>query len=138
MSQLPSPAMCRAFLLTLAVGVAWAVAATAVAGPYGKRIGIESASGDYAVATASGTGHKPRAIHVQVRTRPGQGFDASWSVTCSRGFGAGSKSGSFTGFGRRAKRIRLPMRRADTCYVAATGQLEDSGRIVVSIHSRRR
>jgi hypothetical protein len=130
--------MRRGFLIGLALGLTSVLTATAVAGQYGKRIGVESARGDYAIATASGTAHKPRTIHVQVRTRPGQEFDANWSVTCSRGFGAGSKDGSFTGFGTRAKRIRLPMRRADTCYVAATGQLEDSGRIVISLHSRRR
>jgi hypothetical protein len=130
--------MRRVFALVLILGLVSIVGATAVAAPPGKRVGVESARGDYAVATASGTAHKPRAIYVWVRTRPAQRFDAHWSVTCSRGFGAGSKSGSFSGFGRRAKRIRLPMRRADTCYVAATGQLEESGRIVVSIHNDRR
>jgi hypothetical protein len=130
--------MRRICALVLALGLFSAIAVTAVAGPYGKRIGTESASGDYAVAVATGTAQKPAAIFVQVRTTPRQGFDAHWTVTCSRGFGAGSKDGSFTGFGTRAKRVRLPMRRSDTCYVAATGQLEDSGRIVVSIHSRRR
>jgi hypothetical protein len=52
--------------------------------------------------------------------------------------GAGSESGRFSGSGRRAKRIRLPMRRADTSYVGASEQLDKSGRITVSIYSRRR
>jgi hypothetical protein len=130
--------MRRLSLVVLPMLFVVGVVATAIAGPYGTRIGVQSASGDFAVAVASGTAKKPRTIHVQVRTRPAQGFDANWSVTCSRGTGAGSKSGRFSGSGSRAKRIRLPMRRANTCYVGASAQLDDSGRIVVSIYSRRR
>jgi hypothetical protein len=106
---------------------------------YGKRIGVETASGDYATAVASGTARRPGAIYVVVKSSPRQGIsDGAWSVTCSRGLGAGSRSGEFGGSTPRAVRIRLPMRRPTTCYVGASAQLDEGGDLRVSIYGKPR
>lgn len=123
-------ALALALLLTLGL------AAPATAGKYGKRVGVAKASGGYAAAVASGTARRPRAITIVVRASPRQRINAEWSVTCSKGFGAGSKSGNFGGRATRAKRIRLPMRRPDVCYVGASAQLNQGGRLKVSIFKR--
>ncbi len=95
--------------------------------------GSGSASGDYAVATASASIDNPGAIRVRVKASPRQRVGVSWTATCSRGIGAGSKSGSFSGRTTITRKIRQPMRNNDNCIVAATGQLSGSGRIRVQI-----
>src|SRR4051812_49048123 len=93
-------------VLTVAGGaLAWA------SGPYGRRIATETSSGDYAAAAVSANARRPHALYVKVTTRPPQGVSGNWSLTCSRGGGAGSKSGEFSGDAPLVRRMRFPMRR---------------------------
>lgn len=101
-----------------------------------KRIGRASASGDFAVALASGRATKPKGIVVTVAARPNQRVRGNWTMVCSKGFGAGSKSGNFSGTTPLTRAARMPMVRPDNCTVSATAQLVRSGRVVVSLFKR--
>lgn len=104
---------------------------------YGQRIDTAKASGDYAIAQASGTARRPRAIYVVVRSAPGyQKISGAWSMICSKGFGAGSKSGRVRGTTPHAQRLRMPSSRPDDCSVAANAQLEEGGKVKVSIYKK--
>jgi hypothetical protein len=74
-----------------------------------RVIGRKSASGDFAVALASGRANKPTALYLRVLARPNQGVDANWTLVCSRGLGAGSKSGRFSARPPMTRRLRMPM-----------------------------
>ncbi len=117
--------------------VALAAVTPALAG-LGKRIARESARGDYAAVAASGTAHNPNKIYMKVTARPRQRITASWSMTCAKGFGTGSKSGDFAGRTPQVRRLRMPMRNPDDCYLGASAQLDDSGKIVIRLYKKPR
>lgn len=94
-----------------------------------KVIDRQTARGDYAIATAGGNVNHPKRLWVKVTSRPHERVFVSWSDTCGKGFGAGSKSGHFratTPVGRH--RLKMPYRRPDSCSVAASAQLQGTGR----------
>lgn len=83
--------------------------------------------GDYAACVASGNMTRPARIIVNLHGFPSQKVHVYWSMVCSEGSGAGSKSGSFTdndGIGHWP--IPHPYSRPSSCSVAAEGQLEGS------------
>jgi hypothetical protein len=98
-----------------------------------RKIASKAASGDYAVALASGTARRPRRLYVRVSAEPSQEVDGAWSMVCSRGFGAGSKSGSFSARTPVRRTLRKPMNRPDDCTVSASAQLSRSGRVRVTL-----
>lgn len=91
------------------------------------------AQGDYAICTASGSVNHPHSITVHVIARPGQHVSGAWSVVCTKGTGAGSKSGNFSGWASARSnlthKLKMPYRRPDSCTVAADAQLAHSGHI---------
>jgi hypothetical protein len=89
--------------------------------------------GDYAVAVASGNVDRPRRLWVEVRARPNQRVDVDWVTVCSRGSGAGSRDGSFSGITPIRRRIRMSYRRPDGCTVSASAQLSGPGRRIVVV-----
>jgi hypothetical protein len=98
-------------------------------------IGQCRAQGDFAICTASGNVNHPHSITVHVIARPGQHVSGAWSMTCSKGTGAGSKSGNFSGWAgiknNLTRKLPMPYRRPDSCSVAADAQLAHSGHIHV-------
>jgi hypothetical protein len=101
-----------------------------------RNIGSSGASGDYAVAVASGTATNPHSLWVKVTSSPHQRVSVSWTVVCSRGFGAGSKSGQFTARTTTRRKLRLPMRHPDNCTASASAQLESgSGHLRVTMQA---
>jgi len=68
---------------------------------------------------------------MRVLARPNQRVDANWVVICSKGFGAGSKSGKFAYRTPITQRLRMPMVRPDDCTVSGGAQLQRSGRVTV-------
>ena len=124
-------------IVGIVITVALAAVTPALAG-LGKRIGKGSARGDYAAASVGGTAHNPNKIYMKVTARPRQRITASWSMTCAKGFGTGSKSGEFAGRTPEVRRLRMPMRNPDDCYLGASGQLDDSGRIVIRLYKKPR
>ncbi len=112
-----------------------AVVAPAPAVTY-KRIASKTASGDFAVVIASATAKRPKGIYVAVTAVPRQPVSVNWSVVCSRGTGAGSKSGDYTTSSSAKRKLRLPMLKPDSCSVSAGGQLERGGKITVRLYKR--
>jgi hypothetical protein len=106
------------------------------AGATYKRIGSKTASGDFAIAIASGTAVKPRGVYVAVVATPRQEVAVNWTVVCSRGAGAGSKSGDYKTRSSRKRKLKLPMSRSDSCSVSAGGSLARGGRIKVQLFQR--
>jgi hypothetical protein len=106
-------------------------------------IALGSASGDYAVASAAGTANRPSQIDLRLQTTtPQKGIYATWLAVCSRGYGAGSRSGHVTTGTYKIPgeagyiatfRVRMPMRRPDSCIVSADAQLNGSGRLTVRL-----
>jgi hypothetical protein len=114
-------------IATLSAGIV-AVPAYGVAT---KVIGTAKAAGDSATAIASGSVDNPRAITVTVLATPRQKVDGDWTVVCSKGFGAGSKSGQFSGMAPLTRKIKLPMSRPDHCDAAGLGSLSSGGKLRV-------
>ena len=120
--------------ILLIVAVALVATSSAVAAMQALRvIGRGSSSGDFATVIASGTAKRPAVLYARVTSRPRQRVTGNWTIVCSKGLGAGSKSGSFAGRTPIQKRLRFPMRRPDSCTVSAGASLDRSGRIVVTI-----
>lgn len=124
-------------LTVVAVMATLAMAATASAGrDLGHKIGSASARGDYATAVASGTANHPKKILARVTARPHQRVNGSYTVVCSKGFGAGSKDGSLNGNAPLTKKLALPMRKPDSCTVGASAQLDDGGKVKVKLFAK--
>jgi hypothetical protein len=121
---------------TIAIAVAASVAActaTATARPF-KTIGTGKASGDYAVAQASGTVENPGIIRVKVTATPRQKVNVTWSMVCSQpGGGAGSKDGQFTARTTVTRTLSKPASRVTDCSVSALAQLPDGGKIRITL-----
>jgi hypothetical protein len=113
------------------------IAPSAMARDLGKKIGEESARGDFAVAIADGNANRPHALFVKVSSDPNQTVDGAYSVVCSKGGGAGSEDGDFSGSTTLVRKLDKPYRRPDDCSLAASAQLSDSGRITVKLYARR-
>ena len=127
--------MSRLTIAAIALFVVLATASTAQAST--KVVDRKSGRGDYAVATAGGNVKHPKRLWVKVTSKPHERVYVSWSDTCGKGFGAGSKSGHFRATTAAKRRIKMPYRRPDSCSVAATGQLQGKGRkITVTILAR--
>jgi len=105
------------------------------------RFGSCRANGDFAVCVASGGVSHHRRIYVHASAHPGQFVTVDWSMTCTKGMGAGSKSGSFTAWAGPVQylrhRLRKPYYRPDFCSVAAEVQLSSSGSIHVWLTAKR-
>lgn len=98
-----------------------------------KVVARESASGDYAIAQASGTVKTPGKIQVLVDAKPPQQAMVTWNATCSKGAGAGSKDDQFNATTPVRRAIKLPMRNADDCIVSANAQFDKGGKVTVRI-----
>lgn len=97
------------------------------------RVGHCSARGDFATCVASGSVNKPMVIYASVYASPNQHVSGAWSMTCSKGTGAGSKSGTMSGTTPLRHRLRMPYAHPDSCSVAADAQLSNRGTINVTI-----
>jgi hypothetical protein len=96
------------------------------------RFGHCSARGDFAICVASGNINHPNEIFVHIQASPNQSISGSWSMVCSKGSGAGSKSGKITGTTPRRKGpLNMPYAHPDSCSVAADAQLSGSGSLVI-------
>ena|SRR5215218_491749 len=121
----------------LCVGLVVGIAAVALAGPPGKKFAQETASGDYAVAVAAGSTDGPKAIYVRVTSQPAQSVSGAWTVVCSKGSGAGSKSGEIHGDTPLTRPLRLPTANPDSCTASASAQLSNGGFVKVQVSATR-
>jgi hypothetical protein len=109
---------------------------TAAAAATFKQIGSKTASGDFAIALASGTAQNPRGVYVAVFAKPRQRVEVDWTMVCSRGTGAGSKSGHYTTTRSTKRKLRMPMANPDSCTASAGGSLSRGGKITVKLYRR--
>jgi hypothetical protein len=123
---------CLVGLITLALVIITTTEAAADI----RSIGRCRARGDFAICVASGSVDNPSRLWVKVRSTPNQSVDGSWTVVCSRGFGAGSRDGNFSGVTPLKRRIRMPYTNPDDCTLSGSAQLSDSGRLVVILLAR--
>lgn len=120
--------------LALLIGI-FAVGAEASASV--RLLRRKTARGDYAVATVAANVSDPSALFVKVTARPNQAVDANWVVVCSKGSGAGSRDGQFSGVTPINRRVRMPYRNPDDCTFSAGAQLSGKGnRITVALLAR--
>jgi hypothetical protein len=98
------------------------------------QIGTCTARGDFAICVASGNVNHPLQIQAYVIARPGQRVSGAWDMVCSKGSGAGSKSGNIGGRASAAhplvKTLPMPYRRPDSCTVSADAQLQAGGNFI--------
>jgi len=111
------------------------VSGAAIAGVHGSKIAQETARGDYAIAVAAGEVGHPTAIYLRVKSRPHQKVSGAWTVVCSKGYGAGSKSGDFSGTTTLVRKLRMPYKHPSSCTASASAQLQDGGFIKVQLYA---
>lgn len=86
-----------------------------------------TAWGQYATCVAGGNAYRPYTIRVRVETHRSQWLRVYWTDVCSKGSGAGSKSGSFSIWAPAWKtvghNISHPYAYPDNCTVASDAQI---------------
>jgi hypothetical protein len=93
-----------------------------------------TARGEYATCVAGGTANSPVTIRVHVRSsHKGQHVYVAWSDVCTKGDGAGSRSGSYNAKTVSNHKIGHPYERPDSCIVSADAQLNGGSFIKVWI-----
>jgi hypothetical protein len=126
-------------LALMGASAASASTATATGSSSGHHAGTCRARGDFATCVTSGTATAPRKMYVHVHGNPRQSVFVDWTMTCSKGNGAGSRSGSFTRETPIRHVMRMPYSAPDSCDVSADGSLNgDHGNwIRVNVTYRR-
>jgi len=97
------------------------------------RIDSGSASGDFAIASADGTIDDPSEVRMRVRATPPQEVQATWTMTCAQGTGAGSSDDQFNATTPVSRRLKLPSKDPNDCTVAANAQLAEGGKVTVTL-----
>jgi hypothetical protein len=116
-----------------------AAQASAQAGPAAvKKIGSCRSHGDFATCVTGkpGSVNHPKSIHVHVSATPGAHVTGAWSMTCSKGLGAASSHGKFSGHTTLTRKLHFPMSHPDQCFVSADAQRDGSGGIHVWLTAR--
>src|SRR5436305_3234834 len=94
-------------IVLLSVGLL--LPATLLAGTnLGHRLTKKTASGQYAAVVAGANANHPRQLFMKVTAKPNQRVTVDYSVTCGRGFGAGSRSGHSHGITPVVRTIKHP------------------------------
>jgi hypothetical protein len=120
----------------LALGLAAVLVSSISAAVRWKVVASKRASGDFAIALAAGNASHPLVIAVRVFAVPNQSVSGNWTMVCSKGLGAGSKSGRFVGRTPLLRLTRMPMSRPNNCTASAGAQLSKSGTVRVQILKR--
>ena len=92
-----------------------------------------TAGGAGAVASASGSASHPDQIVVSIVATPSQRIVGGWSIACSNGFQAGSKSGQIAAATPLIRTFTFGTTRPDRCTAHATAQLSRDGQLTVQI-----
>lgn len=124
--------MNRAALLLMFGLLTLAFAATAGAGSW-RVIGTAKASGDFAVAAANGSAKRPKQLAIRITNSRNGKVTGMAVVSCSKGFGIGSKSSQYSGRSPLFKVLPIPMRNSDSCDVVASGSSMAGGILKVQI-----
>jgi len=119
----------KRLLVALAIAAPIALlVAPASAAPASIQIGSCRAHGQFATCVASGNArHHPVTIVMHVKSVPDQSVSGAWSMTCAKGFGAGSSSGRYNSRTPINRILHKPYLHPDNCIVSADGQLAHGG-----------
>jgi hypothetical protein len=99
-----------------------------------KTIGTGKASGDYAIAQATGSINKPGTIRINVTSSPKQKASVSWTMVCLNGSGAGSKDDQFDAKTPLTRALKKPGgSKAHDCTVSANAQLSEGGTVRIKL-----
>jgi hypothetical protein len=103
-----------------------------------RNMGSCSSRGDFATCEPKAhTLDKPVSIRAGVWASPRQGITGNWSVVCTWGTSAASKSGSFKGRTTLHVYLKFPFAHPDSCTEAVIAGLNGSGRIHVWVTGKR-
>ena len=119
--------------VTATVLAGLAAAAAAAGARSGDAVTTATASGSGGVATVTAGASRPRVLTVSVLATPSQRITLVWSVHCSNGFDAGSKTGKHTAVTPLTHRFTFPTSSPATCTAHASAQLSHDGRLTVKI-----
>jgi hypothetical protein len=116
-----------------------AAAASTAATPTVKRnMGSCSSRGDFALCEPKGaTLNKPVSIEAGVWAAPRQDITGNWTMVCTRGTSAASKSGTFKGRTTVHVFFKFPFAHPDSCTEAVIAELNGSGRIHIWVTGKR-
>jgi hypothetical protein len=112
-----------------------------------RVVAHDSATGDFAVAIATGSIRRPaeRSVLAVVTTSPSQPVKMHWKADCIRespfaiitAKGSDAGGGPGTPLGHEViERIRLPIPNAYSCVIQMTAMLSDSGTLKIQIYGR--
>ncbi|MGH3123290.1 MAG: hypothetical protein ACRDND_20050, partial [Streptosporangiaceae bacterium] len=123
---------------TGALSASASATSTAAAPTVTRNMGSCNSRGDFALCEPKGaTLDKPVSIKVGVWAGPRQGITGNWTIVCSRGTSAGSKSGTFKGRTTVHVFIKFPFAHPDSCTEAVLAELNGSGRIHIWVTGKR-
>lgn len=103
-----------------------------------KKFDRQVASGRLASTQASGTVDDPGEILLSIKATPPQKAQMSWTLTCSKGSGAGSETGLRTLKTPVSLVLKQPMKDNDNCIVSANARLLGNGDIILKLASSPR
>jgi hypothetical protein len=82
-----------------------------------------TATGALAICTVTGTVNHPKKIWVHVTAQPNQQVQGHWTMSCSKGTGARTKSGNIAGMTPLTHLLPMPYKLPKSCTVSADAQL---------------
>ncbi len=106
--------------------------------PRSRTIDTASATGDFAIAQATGDINDPAEIRLRVRSSIPQQASVTWTMTCTQADGAGSSDDQFDAATPVNRRLRMPSRDVSDCTVSANAQLGEGGKVTVTLTGKKR
>jgi hypothetical protein len=103
-----------------------------------RNMGSCNSLGDFALCEPKGaTLNKPVSIKAGIWAAPRQGITGNWTMVCTKGTSAASKSGTFKGRTTVHVFLKFPFAHPDSCTEAVLAELNGSGRIHVWVTGKR-
>jgi hypothetical protein len=125
-----------ALVLAAVLGIVAPASASAAGRAYNAGRAC-NAQGDFATCITSGGAFHPVKIYVHVTASPNQSVQVFWNMVCSKGSGAGGKSGQFTARTTIRRLIPHPYAHPTSCTIAADASLNRGGRVRAWLSYRR-
>jgi hypothetical protein len=118
--------------LGIALFAALAVAAAAGATSNAWRVlDRGAATGDFAVASASGHASAPNALGVRVTVSRRQRINVYAVIGCAKGAAIASRDKRFTAHGSFTRALQLPLRSPADCSLSVTASIQRGGKLTV-------
>jgi hypothetical protein len=79
---------------------------------------------------------RPALVRIRLAATPAQPVQVTWSLRCTKGKRAATRSGQFRATAPHERRVLFPLAKPDHCTATATAQLEQQGSLTVSLLAR--